>query len=162
MTEVSGLAPGYIRSQLMGVDLLRALDDEALDALAERVVVHDHEPGTALLDEGAEPAGMHVVFRGTATVERDGVVLAEVGPGEHVGEIALLDGQPRVATVRAKEDLRTGYLTSADFLDVLEAHPDVALEMLLALAARFRFVEERLAALEVERRSHQAGQEDRG
>lgn len=152
MVEVSDLAPSYVRSQLRLVDLLRALDDDALDSLAERVVVSDHEPGEVLLDEGAEPAGMHVIFRGTATVERDGVVLAEVGPGEHVGEIALLDGKPRVATVRAKHDLRTGYLTSQDFLDVLEDNPDVALEMLLSLAARFRFVEERLAALEVERR----------
>lgn len=152
MTEVSGLSRDYVTSQLRLVDLLRALDDDALEALAERVVVQDHEPGRPLLDQGGEPAGMHMVLRGTAIVERDGVELAEVGPGEHVGEIALLDGRPRVATVRAREDLRTGYLTSEDFLDVLEDHPDVALEMLLALASRFRFVEERLATLEAQRR----------
>jgi CRP-like cAMP-binding protein len=86
-----------------------------------------------------------VVFRGTATVQRGGVAIALIGPGEHIGEIALLDGRPRLATVRAEEDLRTGFLPSGDFLDVLDASPDVALEMLIAFASRFRALEEQLA-----------------
>lgn len=53
-----------------------------------------------------------------------------------------------MATVRADDDLRTGFLTSADFLDALEALPEVALELLTVLAARFRFVEDRLTIAE--------------
>lgn len=148
MVEAADVPPTYVRSQLRGVDLLRILDDDVLDRLADRVTLRDHDPGDIVLHEGDEAAGLFVVFRGTASVERGGVPIAVIGPGEHVGEIALLDGQPRVATVRAEQDLRTGYLTSSDFLDVLEADPGVALELLIALAARFRFVEERLADAE--------------
>jgi CRP-like cAMP-binding protein len=147
------LPDGYVRTQIQGIDLLRVLDDSVLDDVAERVVVRDHEPGDVVVAEGDAPAGLFVVFRGTAAVERDDHTIAEVGPGEHIGEIALLDGQPRMATVRAGEDLRTGFLSSEDFLDLLEADPSVALELLLALAARFRLVEERLAAAEADLRA---------
>lgn len=144
MSEATDLAPNYVRTQLHNVDLLRVLDEDVLDRIAERVSVADHEPGTVVLAEGDEAAGLFVVFRGTATVERGGITIAAIGPGEHIGEIALLDGQPRLATVRAEEDLRTGFLPSADFLDVLEASPDVALELLVAFANRFRLLEEQL------------------
>jgi CRP-like cAMP-binding protein len=145
MTDPTDLAPGYVRTQLQGVDMLRVLDDEVLDRIAERVTVQDHEPGAVVMAEGDEAAGLFVVFRGTATVQRGGVAIALIGPGEHIGEIALLDGRPRLATVRAEEDLRTGFLPSGDFLDVLDASPDVALEMLIAFASRFRALEEQLA-----------------
>ena len=147
------LPDGYVRTQIQGIDLLRVLDDSVLDDVAERVVVRDHEPGDVVVAEGDAPAGLFVVFRGIAAVERDDHTIAEVGPGEHIGEIALLDGQPRMATVRAGEDLRTGFLSSDDFLDLLEADPSVALELLLALAARFRLLEERLAAAEADLRA---------
>ena len=135
-------------NQLRAVDLLRELDDDVLGVLSERVVVADFEPGAVVVAEGDDAAGMHVILRGTALVEHAGRPIAVVGAGEHIGEIALLDGQPRVATVRAQHDLRTGFLTSSDFLDVLEDSPSVALELLLAMTARFRLVEERLADLE--------------
>ena len=137
-----------LTSLLRGVDMLRVLDDDVLVRLADRVQVLDHEPGAVVLAEGEDGTGMHLLLDGTATVERDGVVLGVLGPGDHVGELALLDGQPRLATVRAESDLRTGYLTSEDFLDILEGSPDVALELLVALAGRFRAVEEQLVALE--------------
>lgn len=147
------LPDGYVRTQLQGIDLLRVLDDTVLDDVAGRVIVRDYEPGDVVVAEGDAPAGLFVVFRGSATVERDDHTIADVGPGEHVGEIALLDGQPRMATVRAGDDLRTGFLSSEDFLDLLEADPSVALELLLALAARFRLLEERLAAAEAQLRA---------
>ena len=137
-----------LTSLLRGVDLLRVLDDDVLARLADRVQVLDHEAGAVVLAEGEEGSGLHLLLEGTATVERDGVALGVLGPGDHVGELSLLDGQPWLGTVRAESDLRTGYLTSEDFLDILESSPVVALELLLALAGRFRAVEEQLVALE--------------
>lgn len=125
--------------------MLRTLDDSVLDLIAGQVQVADHESGSVVLAEGDEAAGLFLVLRGTAIVERGGEPIALIGPGEHIGEIALLDGQPRMATVRAQDDLRTGFLKSSDFLDIVEASPGVALELLIALAARFRYVEDRLA-----------------
>lgn len=154
MSDADRVPTDYVRAQLRGVDMLRVLDDEALDTIAARVQVTDHERGSLLLAEGEEAAGLFLVLRGTASVEHDGVPVAVIGPGESIGEIALLDGLPRMADVRARDDLRTGFLTSADFLDALESLPEVALELLIALAARFRLLEERLAEVEVELASH--------
>ena len=143
-----GGSEAALPSLLRGVAMLAVLDDDVLAQVAARVRVADHEPGSVVLAEGDEANGMHVLLEGTATVERDGVQLGVLGPGDHVGELALLDGRPRLATVRAESRLRTGYLTSEDFLDILEASPDVALELLVALAGRFRAVEEQLVALQ--------------
>jgi CRP/FNR family cyclic AMP-dependent transcriptional regulator len=144
------LTEGYVRHQLRGVDLLRVLDDDVIDEIAARTVVTDHRPGDVVVSEGEDAVGLFVVLRGTATVQRDDRTVAVVGPGEHIGEIALLDGQPRMATVRAEEELRTGFIDSGTFLDLLEENPSVALELLLALAGRFRDLEDRLARAEAE------------
>jgi CRP-like cAMP-binding protein len=130
------------------VDLLRTLDHGVLCDLAERVYVAEFVPGAVLMAQGDEGDGLHLVLRGTAAVERDGVLLAEIGPGSHVGELALLDGGLRSATMRAGADLMTAFLPTADFLDVLESSPDVALELLVTLVGRFREVEQRLVELE--------------
>jgi CRP-like cAMP-binding protein len=134
--------------RLAEVDLLQNLDHGVLCDLAERVLVADHEPDTVVLAEGEEGDGLYLVLHGTAIIQRSGVGLATLGPGEHVGELALLDGGPRSATVRAGAGLVTAFLPSADFVDVLDQHPDVALEMLVTLAGRFRRVQERLVGLE--------------
>jgi CRP-like cAMP-binding protein len=130
------------------VDLLRTLDHGVLCDLAERVRVGEFASGTVLMEQGGEGDGLHLVLRGTAAIERDGVLLAEIGPGGHVGELALLDGGPRSATMRAGSDLMTAFLPTGDFLDVLESSPDVALELLVTLVGRFREVEQRLVELE--------------
>jgi CRP-like cAMP-binding protein len=148
MPTPAHLPAGYVRTQLQGIDLLRVLDDDVLDQVAERTTVTDHRPGDVVVAEGDDAAGLFVVFRGTARVERRDRTVAVVGAGEHIGEIALLDGQPRMATVRAEQDLRTGFIASGDFLDLLEQNPDIALELLLALAARFRVLEDRLTVAE--------------
>jgi CRP-like cAMP-binding protein len=130
------------------VDLLRTLDHGVLCDLAERVSVAEFAPGQVLMQQGDEGDGLHLVLRGTAAIERDGVPLAEIGPGGHVGELALLDGGVRSATMRAGPDLMTAFLPTGDFLDVLESSPDVALELLVTLVGRFREVEQRLVELE--------------
>lgn len=138
---------------LSDVDLLQTVDYGVVCDLAERVLVAQYEPGAVVLAEGDEGDGLYLVLAGTATIERDGMALAEIGPGGHVGELALLDGGPRSATVRAEDRLLTAFLPSADFVDVLEGHPDVALQLLVTLAGRFRRVQDRL--VEVEHRSAQ-------
>jgi len=137
-----------VARRLAGVDLLQTVDYGVVCDLAERVLVAEHPPGSVVLAEGDAGDGLHLVLDGTATIERDGVSLATIGPGEHVGELALLDGGPRSATVRAQDALLTAFLPSTDFVDVLEAHPDVALQLLVTLAGRFRQVQDRLVAVQ--------------
>jgi CRP/FNR family cyclic AMP-dependent transcriptional regulator len=72
-------------------------------------------------------------------------IVALLGPGDIFGELALLDGQPRSATVQAVTEIRTHVLDRGAFLDFLSNHPDAALAVSAALAARLRQADERLA-----------------
>ena len=71
-------------------------------------------------------------------------IVAEFGPGEYFGEVAMIDRQPRTATVTAAEPLRTLSLASISVRPVLREHPDIALKMLEKLCARLRSADARL------------------
>jgi flavin reductase (DIM6/NTAB) family NADH-FMN oxidoreductase RutF len=104
-----------------------------LDAGVERV----YEDGDAIMRVGEPGEAMALVLEGTATIERGGRTVA-VAPGELVGEIAVLDGGPRTATVVAEGHVRTLEIARADLIKVLEADPKAATALIAVLASRFR------------------------
>jgi CRP-like cAMP-binding protein len=69
----------------------------------------------------------------------DGRVVATRGPGDFFGEIALVFGQPRVATVTVKEDARVFVLGKADFDVMLKNHPKVEDKILSAITERILY-----------------------
>jgi CRP-like cAMP-binding protein len=81
-----------------------------------------------------------MVVTGSASVVRDGEVLARLGPGDFFGELSLLDRQPRVASVTADEQTTCLALASWDFQKLLESEPGVALAVLQEVARRLRAV----------------------
>src|SRR5919109_3019777 len=115
-------------------------DRELLQSLLRRrryrrgeVVFHQGDPGDTL----------HIVRRGYLKIvvpsEAGGEgVLAVVGPGALFGEITLLDGAPRSATVIALEDVETATLGRAAFRDLLRRSPDAAEALLAAMAGTIR------------------------
>ena len=70
--------------------------------------------------------------------------MAEFGPGNYFGELAMIDRQPRSATVTAAEDLHTLSLASISIRPVLREHPEIAFKMLEKLAARLRATDAKL------------------
>jgi CRP-like cAMP-binding protein len=76
---------------------------EELGAIADEVEVR---PGTVLTHQGYREGYFFIVVEGTVRIERDGQTIASLGPGEFLGEIALLDAGPRTATAIA-EDTRS-------------------------------------------------------
>ena len=75
----------------------------------------------------------------------DGVEHATLGAGSYFGEISLIDGGPRSATVTAKSDLKTVSLTSWDFNALLDEYPELARELLIQLCGRLRGVEQSIS-----------------
>ena len=75
------------------------------------------------------------------------VVLGTLGPGHFFGEISLLDGGPRTATVRTEADSELFVLSRADFLGFLHRHPDAAIYMLGILGRRQRETNEKLRGI---------------
>lgn len=89
-----------------------------------------------LTKEGAGGWEFIVLVQGEADVVRKGRVVNELGPGDFVGEIALLTGQPRTATVRTRGPSRVLVLTATGFRTLMHDVPSIKDKILAALAAR--------------------------
>lgn len=128
---------------LRGVDLFAGLSDKALRKLAAKTRAVEHEAGKDVVAEGREGTGFHLVRAGSAEVVVHGRVARTLGPGDYFGEISLIDGRPRSATVRATGPLSTLSLVSWDFAPLLQEAPEITHALLLAMCARLRDAEGR-------------------
>lgn len=118
--------------------LLAALGDEQLGGLAKVARERTFAAGQTMIEEGkAKAQAMFVILEGTADVSTGGTTVASLGPGDHVGEMALvLEDQTRTADVVATSDVRVVQLSRWDFLPYLKTNPDVALAVIAELAQR--------------------------
>jgi CRP-like cAMP-binding protein len=101
--------------------------------------------GEKLARQGENGHEFMVIVEGTARVEIGGQVVATVGPGEFFGEIALLDGGPRTATVVAETDVVAQVIGQREFAGLLEDSPHLAKKLLVGLARRLRAADVQLA-----------------
>lgn len=106
--------------------IARASDEVALDE------------GRVIVGEGDSGHEAYVVVDGKARVERNGQAVAELGPGDCFGELALLDGGPRTATVTADSPMTVLVLGQREFAGVIDEVPGLAQKLLSSLAARLR------------------------
>jgi CRP/FNR family cyclic AMP-dependent transcriptional regulator len=134
---------------LRQVPLFESLDDEAADRLCKLLESRDCKVETVLFRTGDEGDAMYLIEHGKVRIcvhAADGrqMTLAELGRGDFFGEMALLDGQRRSADAVVAEDARLAVLSREHFLSFVRSSPDVALEMLTALANRLRHTDELL------------------
>src|SRR5207249_20421 len=92
--------------------------------------------GTSLAQEGKPGESFYVILEGEAKVVRAGRRVAQLIPGDFFGEIALIDGGPRTASVVATTPLMTLTITRRRFRKMLEEDPNIVLSMLEELARR--------------------------
>jgi CRP/FNR family transcriptional regulator, cyclic AMP receptor protein len=134
---------------LRQVPLFESLDDEAAGELCHLLESLDCKAGTFLFRAGDEGNAMYLIERGKVricvqTVDGREVTLTELDRGDFFGEMALFDGQRRSADALVAEDARLAVLSRDHFLSLTRSNPDVALEMLTALANRLRRTDELL------------------
>lgn len=111
---------------------------ERVGMLADEV---DLPKGRVLMRQGERGEEMFVLIDGAAEIRRDGQQVALAGPGQFFGEIALLDGGPRTATVELAEDSRLLVVSRRDFQSLVDEFPQIRLQILEALARRVRTAE---------------------
>ena len=100
--------------------------------------------GAALTTQGDEGAEFFVIVTGDASAAVDGNEVGTIGPGGFFGEMALIDGGERVATVTATSPMQLLVLDRHDFNEMLElAMPQIAPKLLAVVGARMRAIEER-------------------
>jgi CRP-like cAMP-binding protein len=122
---------------LAALPLFAGLDDEGLARVRAIAVEVEVPTGQTLVRPGDPGAGLFILEYGTAVVEVRHDHEIEVGPGDFVGELALLVPEStRSARVRATTDVRCLAIAGEDFRQLLEDEPRVALAMLPVVAAR--------------------------
>jgi CRP-like cAMP-binding protein len=134
-----------LEALIADVDLFRDLSKGQLKRLVQASKEASHPAGKEVATEGLGALAFHLILEGTATVSKDGRELRTLGPGDYFGEISMIDGRPRSATVVAVEPLKVFAIPHQGFEQVIDEDPGFARHLLKTLCARLREAEARSA-----------------
>ena len=126
---------------LSNTDLFAGISGRALTAIASQARIVNHAEGKDITEEGSGAAGFHLIRSGNVSVSVGGRDRPDLGPGDYFGEISMIDGKPRSATVHATTPVTTISLASWAFHPILDDHPEVTKELLKVMCARLRAAE---------------------
>ncbi len=123
---------------LRSIPLFRSSSDGALEIIAGIAEETTFAPGDILVREG-EPGDSLILIRdGQATVAVGGRTVRQLGSGDFLGEIALIDGRPRTATVTATQPIEALVIDRAGFGRLMEEFPVIRYDLVTALTERLR------------------------
>jgi CRP-like cAMP-binding protein len=123
---------------LAGVPIFSELSKKELTAIANASKEVTHREGAVLAREGDTGVGFFLILDGVAEVKVGGTHVRDMSRGDFFGEISLLEGGPRTATVLAATEIRLLGLTSWVFQRLVQQNPTIASKMLKVMAQRLR------------------------
>jgi CRP/FNR family transcriptional regulator, cyclic AMP receptor protein len=138
---------------LARVPLFGALNHSEIKKLSDVVILKKYETGDAIvLEEDPSANSMFIIVKGKIRISVTGVegreaILAIMGPGDYFGEMSVIDGAPRSASVYAAAPTELMVLRREDLLQQLEANPKLALSMLIEFSKRLRAADGRISSL---------------
>lgn len=143
-----------VRDILAEASLLEYVAPVELERLAGRATISSYEPDQCILRRGDPGTGMMSVVSGrvrisTRSAEGRELVLAVIGPGEVLGEIASIDGGERTADAFAMEPTELLFIPREEFLGFLERNPQACIRLLEILCDRFRWTDEAVSDLNI-------------
>jgi serine phosphatase RsbU (regulator of sigma subunit) len=127
---------------LSRIPFFTTLPQEELDRLTSEMEVVNLEPGAILFGEGDAGEKLYVVVKGKLEIVKapgtmDEMILNTIHEGEYIGEMSLITGEPRTASVRAfREDVVLLSMSRGQFNDLLQRHPELASTMVSVLSER--------------------------
>jgi CRP/FNR family transcriptional regulator, cyclic AMP receptor protein len=124
--------------RLGGIPLFAGARRRELERISSLCTEITMAEGRPLCREGESGQEFFVLEDGTVTVTVGGKEVATLGAGDFFGELALLDGGPRTATVTASTEVKVLVLDRREFQALLEEDPIVAVRLLPAIGARLR------------------------
>jgi CRP-like cAMP-binding protein len=128
---------------IRGVPLFAAADEPFLERLASEFMARTFSAGETIAEEGEGGRTFIVIETGQVTVTVQGQEVAQLGPGDAFGEMALIDKSARTATVKADTDVQCYQLPVWSFRPLVESHPEMAWALLETVAQRVRDAEAR-------------------
>jgi CRP-like cAMP-binding protein len=118
---------------LRRVPLFASLDDEELERVASVFKPRTFSAGETIIQQGSGAAAFYVIESGEATVLVDGRQRRVLGPGDHLGEMALIDAGTRTATVTATSEVACSGVTFWDFRPLVEMNGVIGWKLLESL-----------------------------
>lgn len=145
-----GEEPISIAELLARVPLLADLESGEVERIAQVAVPRAYPKGARVFHEGDESDACYVIRSGEIRVTREhsdgrAIALATLGPGELVGELAMLDGGARSASIEALTDVELIALSAADMRGLLERNAGITAKLVIALTRRLRETNERIS-----------------
>jgi CRP/FNR family transcriptional regulator, cyclic AMP receptor protein len=123
---------------LRGVPLFSGFSEKDLHHVLEIAKEVSHPDGKMVVEEDASAVGFHLILAGTAEVLVGGKQVGTYGPGDYFGEMSLIDGRPRSASVIARDGLRTLVVAQWNFDALTRDQPEMLHSMLVELCERLR------------------------
>lgn len=131
-------------SRLKKAYLFQGLSEDVLEALAQKVSHRTLAQGETLFRRGDQGDALYIIDEGWVKIIRQDergneLLLNQCGPGETIGEMSLLDQEPRSAGVVALSDAEVLELKQDGFFELLDQRPDVAMVLIRSMSSRLRF-----------------------
>ena len=126
---------------LASIELFAGLSKKELAAIDRLMTPVDIKAGKQVIKEGTAGREAFIIVEGTASVWRDGKLIASVGKGSVLGEVALLANRPRTATVQAETAMTVEVLNRREFEQLLDDNPGITRKLLVATAKRVHELE---------------------
>jgi CRP-like cAMP-binding protein len=139
------VAKAKLDAVISAVPLFETLSKRHLKKLAGLTTTVEHDAGDTVIQEGEPGDSFFITVSGQAKVISGGKTVHRLIPGDHFGEISLLDGRPRSASVVAETPLSLLRLPRASFLRLIRNDADLARALLASLARMVRRVDRSLA-----------------
>lgn len=127
-----------IVDHLRAVPLFQGMTDQALEAVAALANEVEIADGATVTREGDPGDSFFVIVDGRLRISRHGETIRDLGPGEFLGEISLVDGRPRTATAVAVGPVNAIVIERPAFLELMDRFGAVRLGILMALSDRIR------------------------
>jgi len=129
---------------LRNVPLFRRLSQSHLNVIARHTDAHQARQGAVLTKQGQHAQEAFVIVDGRARVEVGGKAIAELGAGDFIGELSLIDGKPRTATVIAQTPMTLLVVRRRDFRSLRDTVPGLQEKLLVTLCERLRQADQAL------------------
>ena len=127
-----------VMNRLGSVPLFASLGKKHIETLAKKAADLTYKPGAVIVPEGEKGIGFFLVAEGEVVVEKAGKKVATLGAGQFFGEMALVDQQPRTATVRAVTPTRCLVLSPWEFWGSVGDDPEALRTLLRETVRRLR------------------------
>ncbi|RMH68809.1 MAG: cyclic nucleotide-binding domain-containing protein [Actinomyces sp.] len=131
-----------VDEKLANIELFSELSKSELKKVGKLMTPVAVKAGRDLVREGEPGREFMIIVDGTATVRRRGRVIARLGPGDFFGELAVIAGVPRTATVTADTDMVVEALNRREFSTLLDESPKIAKKILVGAVKRLHELEE--------------------